>query len=83
MKAQLKNSFELGGWAIFVASACFFLAATIQSGDLLSIAGSGLFLAACFVFMVPLIAAKRVASVQCNDSSETDDLHNQMGARRN
>ncbi|MDH3741952.1 MAG: hypothetical protein OER56_10180 [Hyphomicrobiales bacterium] len=55
MTARSRHAFELAGWLTFVASACFFLAATIRSGDLLSIAGSGLFLAACFVFMVPLL----------------------------
>jgi len=55
MTTRSRHAFELAGWLIFVASACFFLAATIKSGDLLSIAGSGLFLAACFVFMVPLL----------------------------
>ena len=56
MNERSRHTFELAGWLIFVASACFFLAATIRSGDLLSIAGSGLFLAACIVFMVPLLS---------------------------
>ncbi len=62
MRSQSKHAFELAGWVIFVASACFFLAATIKSGDVLSIAGSGLFLAACFVFMVPLIVSRPIGN---------------------
>ena len=50
-----KHKFETAGWVIFVWSALFFLAATIKSGDTLSIVGSALFLAACIVFMVPLL----------------------------
>ncbi len=61
MSPRAIRTFELSGWLIFVASAGFFLAATIKAGDVLSIAGSGLFLAACFVFLVPVIAARPAA----------------------
>ena len=59
MGAHRHQAIELAGWLIFVASAGFFLASTIRSGDLLSIAGSGLFLIACFVFMVPILVKRR------------------------
>ena len=42
------------GWLLFTASAVFFLAAAIRSGDGLAIAGSALFLIACGVFLVPV-----------------------------
>ena len=45
---------EVIGWVLFTVSACCFLAASIRSGDMISIAGSLLFLIACFYFMVPL-----------------------------
>ncbi len=67
--SHTNRRFELAGWVIFVASACFFLIATIRSGDLLSIAGSALFLLACFVFMVPLLRARPlvVENRDCGD----------------
>lgn len=70
MTTRSSHAFEVAGWLIFVASACFFLASTIRSGDLLSIAGSGLFLAACFVFMVPLLKRPSSAASALNPASE-------------
>ena len=62
---KAKQLFELTGWVIFVLSACFFLAATIKSGDQLSIAGSALFLIACIVFMVPLVRLRPTMCSNC------------------
>lgn len=62
---RAKQLFELTGWVIFVLSACFFLAATIKSGDQLSIAGSALFLVACIVFMVPLVKLRPTVCSNC------------------
>ena len=45
---------ELTGWILFTASACFFIAASLRSGDVQSLIGSLLFLVACFYFMAPL-----------------------------
>ena len=45
---------ELIGWMLFTVSACCFLASSIRSGDMVSLAGSVLFLVACFYFMAPL-----------------------------
>ncbi|MGI9406064.1 MAG: hypothetical protein ACR2O4_06795 [Hyphomicrobiaceae bacterium] len=45
---------ELIGWILFTASACFFLASGIRSGDVPSLIGSALFLVACFFFMAPI-----------------------------
>lgn len=49
-----RKGFEIAGWAIFVASAAMFTASSIRAGDAFSTTGSILFLAACFVFLVPL-----------------------------
>ena len=48
-----ERRWHLVGWGLFVASALFFLAASWRVGDLLAIAGSLLFLVACFVFLAP------------------------------
>ncbi len=42
------------GWAMFVVSALFFIAASLRSGDGLALTGSVFFLLACFVFLAPL-----------------------------
>ena len=63
MSETAKRTCELAGWLIFVASACFFLAATVRAGDVLSTAGSVLFLLACFVFLVPLVSSRRRRAV--------------------
>jgi len=47
--------FSLWGWVLFVVCALFFIAASLQSLDLLSLIGSIIFLAACFVFLYPLV----------------------------
>lgn len=39
------------GWLLFIASACFFTAASWRSGDVYGLAGSLLFLLACFFFI--------------------------------
>lgn len=50
--------FQLWGWMLFVLSALFFTAASIRIGDVLSLLGSLLFLFACILFLIPLIAIR-------------------------
>ena len=52
-KIELK--FQLWGWALFILSAGFFVAASIRAGDILSLLGSLFFLFACFLFLIPLV----------------------------
>jgi hypothetical protein len=52
-KRNLK--FELWGWILFIVCAGFFIAASIQHRDTLSLIASIIFLIACLVFIVPLI----------------------------
>lgn len=52
-KNELK--FQLWGWALFILSAIFFVAASIRAGDILSLLGSLFFLFACFLFLIPLV----------------------------
>jgi hypothetical protein len=50
---------QLFGWILFLVCAGFFIASSIESGSLLSLLGSIVFLVACFVFMYPLVALKQ------------------------
>ena len=56
MSQPLHHRFQLWGWILFIFSALFFIASSIRAGDPLSLLGGLLFLVACFVFLVPLIA---------------------------
>jgi len=53
-----ERRFSLWGWILFVVCALFFIASSLQSRDLLSLIGSIIFLAACFVFLYPLVQKK-------------------------
>jgi len=48
---------QLWGWVLFVICAVLFTASAVRAKDLLTIAGSILFLLGCVVFMVPLVKA--------------------------
>ena len=56
MSQPLNHRFQLWGWVIFIFSALFFMAASIRADDPVSLIGGLLFLVACFVFLVPLVA---------------------------
>ena len=47
--------YHIAGWILFVICAVLFLASGIQTGDPLLIAGSVVFLLACFLFLIPLM----------------------------
>ena len=51
----IELKFQLWGWALFILSASFFVAASIRVGDVLSLLGSLFFLFACFLFLIPLV----------------------------
>ena len=50
-----EKGFHLWGWILFVVCAAFFIASSINNDDLMSLAGSIIFLVACVVFIIPLI----------------------------
>ena len=62
MPQSLNHRFQLWGWIIFIFSAMFFIASSLRAGDPISLIGGLLFLLACFVFLVPLIAEIAPAS---------------------
>jgi len=62
MPQPLNHRFQLWGWIIFIFSALFFMAASMRADDPVSLIGALLFLLACFVFLVPLVAEMIAAS---------------------
>jgi hypothetical protein len=56
MAQSTQHRFQLWGWILFIFSATFFIATSIRAEDPLGLIGGLLFLIACFVFLVPLLA---------------------------
>jgi hypothetical protein len=56
MSQHAQHRYQLWGWILFIGSAIFFMAASIRADDPVSLIGGTLFLVACFVFLVPLLA---------------------------
>ena len=56
MPHHVQHRYQLWGWILFIGSAIFFMAASIRADDPVSLIGGALFLVACFVFLVPLLA---------------------------
>jgi hypothetical protein len=48
-----RDRHETTGWILFVLSALGFIGSSIRSGDMLALAGSVFFLAACVAFLWP------------------------------
>ena len=56
MSQHAQHHYQLWGWILFIGSAIFFMASSIRANDPVSLMGGTLFLVACFVFLVPLVA---------------------------
>jgi hypothetical protein len=54
MNEQHERQYQLWGWYLFLASAGFFLAASLLSGDWVTLGGSLFFLLGCILFLIPL-----------------------------
>jgi len=52
------RKFQLWGWGLFIICALLYTASSLESGSLLGVAGSVVFLIACFVFLMPLLQRK-------------------------
>ena len=50
-----ERKYHLIGWGLFLVCACFFITASIRSGDILYLVASIIFLFGCVVFIIPLI----------------------------
>ena len=48
-------NYQLWGWILFIVCALIFTVSSIRMGDMLMLIGSLFFLAACFLFLVPLV----------------------------
>ncbi|MEA3358850.1 MAG: hypothetical protein U9R17_05515 [Thermodesulfobacteriota bacterium] len=53
LKQEVKYHFA--GWVVFVICAVLFIASSLKSGDILMLVASIVFLAACIIFIIPLI----------------------------
>lgn len=54
-----ERKFHLWGWLLFVVCAGFFIAQSIRDGSVLGLVASIIFLAACLVFIYPLVRGGR------------------------
>jgi hypothetical protein len=75
MSQATQHRYQLWGWILFIVSAIFFMAASINAGDPISLVGGAFFLIACFVFLAPLLA-------QLLQASENDDASNLLQLRK-
>ncbi len=55
--ADREVRYHIIGWVLFVVCALFFMAAAWANGDWLTLIGSIIFLFACVVFLIPLLAS--------------------------
>ena len=62
MSKNTQHRFQLWGWSLFVFSAIFFIVASIRAADPVGLIGGALFLVACFVFLVPLLAERKASA---------------------
>jgi len=52
------KKFQLCGWYLFLASAAFFVIASVRAGDAIGLLGGLFFFAACIVFLIPYYGSK-------------------------
>ena len=50
-----ERKFHLWGWILFLVCAGFFIASSVKSDNTLGLTGGIIFLAACVVFIIPLV----------------------------
>jgi len=62
MSQHAQHRYQLWGWILFIGSAIFFIASSIRADDPVSLMGGTLFLVACFVFLVPLLAELKASA---------------------
>ena len=49
------RKFQIVGLMGFISSGCLFTIVGFQSGDMLTVAGSALWIASCVVWLIPLV----------------------------
>ncbi len=50
-----ERRFHIWGWVLFMICAGFFIASAVESGSVLGLTGSLIFLVACLLFLAPLV----------------------------
>ncbi len=53
--SKRERRFQLWGWILFIVCAGFFIVSAIHNRDVPYLIGSVVFLAACIVFIIPLV----------------------------
>ncbi|MFO7932401.1 MAG: hypothetical protein ACQETG_00365 [Thermodesulfobacteriota bacterium] len=51
--------YQIAGWFLFIICAILFAASALKNRDMLTFAGSIVFLGACIVFLIPLLGAQK------------------------
>jgi len=54
-KLSFEKKCQIWGWILFIASALFFILASIRAKDMVGFFGGLFFLVACFVFLIPYV----------------------------
>ncbi len=50
-----EKNYHILGWVLFIVCAAFFIISSLLNKDIWTFAGSIVFLAACIVFLIPLL----------------------------
>lgn len=51
--------YQIAGWFLFILCAVLFAVSGLKNRDMLTFAGSIVFLGACIVFLIPLLGAQK------------------------
>jgi hypothetical protein len=54
-RSETERKMQIVGWLLFILCAVIFIWAAVRAGDGLMLAGSIVFLAACLIFITPLL----------------------------
>ncbi|MFC1915093.1 cytochrome oxidase subunit III [Chloroflexota bacterium] len=56
--SKAEKRFQIVGWLLFLVCAVFFIMQSLTDNNIFGFTGSLIFLAACFVFLIPLILSR-------------------------
>jgi predicted membrane channel-forming protein YqfA (hemolysin III family) len=56
---RAEKNYHILGWALFIVCAAFFIVSSLLNKDIWTFAGSIVFLAACIVFLIPLLKSDK------------------------
>jgi len=58
MRLKQERDYDFLGWLLFVICAFLFIVSSFKSGDIVMLVGSIIFLAACVIFIIPLLKGR-------------------------